>query len=217
MPGLGDRLHARRGVDEIAGDHALALGAERHRRLAGEDAGPRAKLRRADLVAERRHGGDEVERRAHGALGVVLGRGRRAPDGHHRVADELLDRAAVELDQPAARVEVAGEELAHLLGVAALGERREADEVGEEDGDEAALGRGRARYGSRRRRRCAAAPSAVPHSPQNFAVGAFGVPHDGHVVRERRPAFAAELPAGLVRRAACWTGNRLGHGPTLVP
>ena len=103
-----------------------------------------------DLVAERRHGSDEVECRANGPLGIVLGRGRRAPHRHHRVADELLDRAAVELDQAAARVEVAGEELARVLGVALLRGCREADEVGEEDGDEAALGRrlrGRGRRG----------------------------------------------------------------------
>ena len=120
---LGDRLHARGGVDEVAGDHALALGAERDGGLAGQHACAGAQLLGAHLLAERRDGGDEVERGANGALGVVLGRRRRAPDRHHRVADELLDRAAVELDQPPARVEVAGEELAHLLGVAGLRER----------------------------------------------------------------------------------------------
>ena len=108
-----------------------------------------AKLGRPDLVAERRHGGDQVERCAHGPLGVVLGRRRRAPDRHHRVADELLDRAAVELDQSSARVEVAGEELARVLGIALLGGGGEADEVGEENRDEAALGR---RFRDRRRR-----------------------------------------------------------------
>ena len=49
-------------------------------------------------------------------------------------------------------VEVAGQEFAHLLGVAALGERREADEVGEEDGDEPPLGRGPDGCWSRRTR-----------------------------------------------------------------
>ena len=44
---------------------------------------------------------------ADGALGVVLVRDRRAPDGHDRVADELLDRAAVALDDLARQVEVA--------------------------------------------------------------------------------------------------------------
>ena len=90
-PGLGGGLDARGGVDEVARDHALALGAERDRRLAGEH----ARRARASVGVELRHGGDEVERRPDGALGVVLVRDRRAPDRHHGVADELLDRAAV--------------------------------------------------------------------------------------------------------------------------
>ena len=36
---LGRRLDPRRRVDEVAGDHPLAVGPERHRRLAGQDAG----------------------------------------------------------------------------------------------------------------------------------------------------------------------------------
>ena len=43
-------------------------------------------------------GVDELEGGADGPLGVVLARDRRAPDGHDRVADELLDGAAVALD-----------------------------------------------------------------------------------------------------------------------
>ena len=43
-------------------------------------------------------GVDQVERRPDGPLGVVLVGDRRAPDGHHRVADELLDRAAIATD-----------------------------------------------------------------------------------------------------------------------
>ena len=84
---------------------------------------------------------DEVERRPDGPLGVVLLRDRRAPDRHHRVADELLHRAAVALDHVRARVEVAREELARLLGVAGLGGGGEADEVGEQHRDEAPLRR----------------------------------------------------------------------------
>src|SRR5439155_20188825 len=75
-------------------------------------------------------------------LGVVLGGRRSTPNGHHRVADELLDGAAVQRDQPLAAVEVAGEQLPRVLGVAALGERREADEIGEEHRDELPLGGG---------------------------------------------------------------------------
>ena len=122
MPGLGGRLDPRRGVDEVAGDHALALGAERDRGLAGEHAG-RARSSGAPTSAPSADDGrDQVERGPHRALGVVLVRDRRAPDGHDRVADELLDRAAVALDHRPRGVEVAGEELAHLLRVAPLRE-----------------------------------------------------------------------------------------------
>ena len=38
--GLGGALDARCGVDEVAGDQALAFRADRHRCLAGDDAGP---------------------------------------------------------------------------------------------------------------------------------------------------------------------------------
>ena len=157
VPGSASDWILRRGVHEVARDHALALRAERHRRLAREDACARRELGRTDLVAERRDGGDEVERRTDSALGVVLGRDRSAPHGHHGVADELLDRAAVELDQASARVEVAGEELARVLGVSLLGCSGEADEVGEEDGDEPSLGRrgsARGRCGCCRGRCC---------------------------------------------------------------
>src|SRR5690349_8770897 len=80
-------------------------------------AASRPQIGRSDLVAERRHGRDQIERRTNGSLRVVLGRGRRAPDRHHRIADELLDRTAVDLDQAAAGLEVARQDLAHLLGI----------------------------------------------------------------------------------------------------
>ena len=116
-PGVGGRLDPGRGVHQVARDHAFARRSERHGCLAGQHTGAGAE-RCAELVAERRHRGDEVQGRADGTLRVVLGRGRRAPDGHHGVADELLDRAAVERDQAPAVVEVAGEDLADVLGVA---------------------------------------------------------------------------------------------------
>ena len=122
------------GVDEVAGNHALSLGAEGDRGLAGEDAGTRLQLR-----VERGNRGDELQRGSHGAFGVVLLRDGRSPHRHHRVADELLHRPAVALDERARLLEVAGEELARLLRVAALGGGGEADEVGEEDGHVAAL------------------------------------------------------------------------------
>ena len=203
---LGRRLHARGGVDEVARDHPLPLGADRHSGLTGEDAG-------ADLQGgiELGNGRDEVERCANGPLGVVLLRDRRSPDRHHRVADELLDRSAVALDERPRLLEVAGEELARLLRVPTLRGRGEADEVGEEHGDEPPL-RGRCRCGplflpGRLRGKCLPAlaaeldrrahcafrtkgrrrASVAPHSPQNlWPAGFSSARRAGHAVAGTR-------------------------------
>ena len=101
-------LEARGGVDEIAGDHALPLCPDGHGGLPGQHAG--ARLDGALRGAQKRHRLDEVEGCAHGTLGVVLVGHRRAPDGHHGIADELLDRAAVALDALTGQLEVARQE-----------------------------------------------------------------------------------------------------------
>ena len=115
-------------VDDVARDHPLTLGGacvERDERLAGVDGGADLKLL-ADRVADR-------DGRSHGALRVVLVRDGGAEDGHHRVADELLDRATVPLELgPELRV-IRREGGADVLGVETLGACRRADEVGEED------------------------------------------------------------------------------------
>ena len=184
------RLDARRGVDEIAGNHALSLGADRDGRFAREHAGTGAKLVGAHLVAERGDRGDQVECCAHCALGVVLGRGRRPPHGHDGVADELLDGPAVHADDPPADVEVAREELAHLLGVARLGQRSEAHEVGEEDGDEAPLCR-RLRPDDGRRLGRERSAAVAAERVVRLVGGAAARACKG----ERRAAAGAELPA----------------------
>ena len=71
--------------------------------------------------------------RAHGAQRVVLAHHRRAPDGHHRVADELRDGALVRVHRAAHLLVEAVHHPAQRLLVEALAERREPDEVGEED------------------------------------------------------------------------------------
>ena len=188
LPGLGDRLDPRGGVDQVAHHHPLALGPEGDRGLAGEHAGSRSQVRSVDLNA---HLGDslgEVERGAHGTFGVVLGRDRRAPHGHHRVADELLDRAAVPADQRPGGLEVVGEKLSDLLGVARLRQRREADEVGEQDGHETAFGR------------------------RLLALGS-GDRHGGgcEAREEGSAAVTAETLPRLERRAAVRTGGGQGR------
>ncbi len=202
--GLGDRLHARRRVDEVAGDHPLPLGAERDRGLAGKNARAGRELGRAELLAERRDGGDEVERGANGPLGVVLGRRRRPPDRHHRVADELLDRSTVEADQPAAGVEVAREQLAHLLRVARLGERREADQIRKQHRHQTTLSRrsltsSRRDRRSRRRRVCRQRRAALAAEPLPRRIDG---PAGGTKRSKGAPARAAEpLPGGILGAA----------------
>ena len=84
-------LDARGRVHEVAGNHPLPLGAQSDGGLTGGDARPEGERRRPHLLAERGHGSDEVERRAHRALGVVFLRDRCAPYRHDGVTDELLD------------------------------------------------------------------------------------------------------------------------------
>ena len=88
-------LQARCGVDHVARSHALARlgsGPERDQRLAGGDPDPHLELALlGERVADR-------ERGAHGPLGIVLVRDRGAEHRHDRVADELLDGAAVPLE-----------------------------------------------------------------------------------------------------------------------
>ena len=99
VPGRCSRLNAGGRVDEIAGNHALTV-APSVTAASPVRTPARARSSRIELRASH---GDEVERGANGPLGVVLLRDRRAPDRHHGVADELLDRAAVALDHRAAR------------------------------------------------------------------------------------------------------------------
>ena len=209
--GLGRGLHPRRGVDEVAGDHALALRAERDRRLAGEHAGARARAGRR-LLAERGDRGDEVERGAHRPLGIVLLRDRRPPDGHDRVADELLDRAAVALDDLSGACRSSGtgarvSSSASRPSDAVVNPTRSANRHGHEtplcDGC-GGCRRGAGCLGNRtdleRRPAVAAellarrvrppqegqtATSAVPHSPQNFLPSGFSAPQFEQVITSR--------------------------------
>ena len=135
------RLQTRRHVNGVSGEEALAAGwvdVEAHEHLAAVD--PDADLdgspadagQCVDLV-------DQAQAGAHGALGVVLVEGGDAEDGDHGVADELLDGAAVGLDDAARDRVVAAQHGVDDLGVVALRERREAHEVAEEGRDDSAL------------------------------------------------------------------------------
>ena len=75
----------------------------------------------------------------HRPRGVVLPCPVEAEDGHRRVADELLDDAALGLDDRADGREVAAHDLLQVLRVQPLRQRGGVDEVGEQDGDELEL------------------------------------------------------------------------------
>ena len=73
--------------------------------------------------------------RTYGAQRVVLVDPRDTEDGHHGIADELLDRPAVALQHIPHRVEVPAHEAADGLGIETLADRGGAGDVGEEDRD----------------------------------------------------------------------------------
>ena len=192
--GLGHRLEPGGRVHQVARDDPLRGGADRRGGLAGEDACAGTEVG-ADVRAEGLDGLEQLERRPDRTLGVVLVRRRRPPDRHHGVADELLDETAVALDRLPGRLEVAGQQVADLLGVTALREVRRADEVGEQDRHETALGR---RRGGGRDGRGRARADRRPALPAELAVGSVGraaCVADDH---ERRAAFLTELAARLV-------------------
>src|SRR5581483_7483699 len=105
------------------------------------------------------------------------------------------------------RGEVTGEELAHLLRVARLRHRREADEVGEEDRDEPTLGKGRVTCGRGRglRQRRSARPA---EALVGWALRAAARTPGG----ERAAAVGAEPVAERVLAAAA----RAVHGLSLI-
>ena len=146
------RLHPSGGVDGVAGDHRLALGAHGGRHRAGHHAGPRREARGRDRGSQVGNLGDELHGRPHRTLGVALDGHGSAPDRHHRVADELLDRAAVPGHHGAGDVEVPRQELPDLLGIPSLAQRRESDQVHEQHRAQPALGLGAGRAPERRPR-----------------------------------------------------------------
>ena len=79
------------------------------------------------------------ERGAQGPLGVVLVRDGHSERGHHGIAGELLDRAAVCLDAARDMVEVPVDALANDLGIGAGDEPGRVHEIDEEDGRELAF------------------------------------------------------------------------------
>ena len=104
----------------------------------------------AALDPELGEGLAHLDRGAQRAQRVVLVQHRDAEDGHDCVADELLDRAAVALDDRLHALEVAREQRPQCLRVERLAELGRAGDVAEEHGHRLALLAGLLRHGEGR-------------------------------------------------------------------
>ena len=139
LAGPGQRLQPARHVHHVAHGRVVAADPERaDEHLAGVDADPQLDL------------GAEVGRRAgqrplhlqggpHRPLGVVLVGHRRAEQRDDGVAHDLVDPPAVRPHVGHQSFEAAVDQVLHLLGVAGLGQRREADQICEQDRHDASL------------------------------------------------------------------------------
>ena len=126
LSGAGGLLQPRGDVDGVAGDERVPLPGDD---LAGVDADARLEPELVHVVAQ-------LDGGAHGPQRVVLRRNRDPEDGHDRVADELLDRAAVALEHRAGGLVVAVHQRAERFRVGAVADRGRPRQVAEEHGDD---------------------------------------------------------------------------------
>ena len=164
----------RGGVHGVARDHPLGRARVARDHLAAVDPDVIAQLEarvRAESGVQRLQRRLHVRGRTDRANGVVLVPDRQPEDGHHRVADELLHRAAVALERDAHAVEVRRHDVAHRVrarGRAAQGvdlRHREHDRhrAAALAGDEGGERRAACRAEAHRVWRLLAAAGADPH------------------------------------------------------
>ena len=171
---------------------------------------------RPELAVELVESRPDLDRRSDGPQGVVLVHDGDTEGGHDRVADELLDDAAVRLDDRADHREVACHHRPDRLGVERLAE----------------LGRPAASMNTMvaslrvapLRADAEETASAVPHSAQNRARSGFSVPQVGHGVmrgRVRQPTRCGVSPKTRLvdegRRSSRWVDYRPGGGHHRCP
>ena len=162
LAGLGSLLEPGSHVDRIAGGEPL-LGARDD--LAGVYAHAELEARAVvpfELVVQLVEPAAELVGGPRCPERVVLVHRRNAEDRHDRVADELLDGAAVPLHDRLGRLEVARHDVAQALRVDALTERGRAGDVAEEHRDGLA--------GLARRRRLHEGRTAGVAEPRLFPV-----------------------------------------------
>jgi hypothetical protein len=138
----GDALQPGRGVGHVPGEEVLTplrVGVEGDDRLASVDGHPDGQVQpRAGLV-QPVDGLDDVKRRPHGPLGVVLVGCRDAEHADNRIPNELLHRAAETLDLPSGPVVIGAQPGLDLLGIGLVGLGGETHQVADEHADDLAL------------------------------------------------------------------------------
>ncbi len=216
-PRRRDRLQPGGRVDGVPVDHALLHPGCVDRRRAREHARAQGQPRHRHLLTQGAHGLRQGERRSHRTLGIVLVGHRSAPHGHDRVADELFERAAVAIDDRTAVREVQRQQGSHVLGVAALRQGGEADEVGEQHAHQLTF-RGRAHWRarglSRRAGRRRLGQGAAAGRTEAIALAGSGAARRARLSL-RRPAPPAEGLSELHRgRALPACAHRCPPHPT---
>ena len=141
------------------------------------------------------------QRGADGAFGVVLVGDGRPEQGDDCVADDLVHPAAERRHVADQALERRVDDSLHPFGIEALGERREPDEVGEDDRDDAAL--------LRRGAQGLAARPAEPRPARAFGATARAV-HDPVSLRGRAVGRPRDSP-GRARRPRGPTGRIAGR------
>ncbi len=132
---LGDVLQPRRDDHRVAGRAAVV---RLHDHEAAGDADAHRDVRQVGQL-ERGQPRDDVERRADGALGLVLVRHRVAEEGDDAVAQALEDVAFVARHAVGARLFVDVDDALQGFGVDAAGDLGEAHHVAEQHGQRAPL------------------------------------------------------------------------------
>ena len=133
----GAAVCAGGGIHDVAGSHSLTFQrsrCEHNECLPGVDGNSRPQL-----FAAVAHPVADRQGRAHRAFWIVLVGDGRAEQRHHRVADELLHRAAETLELPAQVLPIRREQRSHVLWIEPFCLRRKPNEVGEQHGDHLAL------------------------------------------------------------------------------
>ena len=129
-------LQPRSGIHDVTLDHRLAklgAGIDVDQNLARVDRD--AQFQVFLLARPVAYG----ERRSDCAFGIIFVRRRRAENGHDRVADELLDSAAVALEIAAQAVVIGPQDALDIFRIQLLGAGGEANQVGEDHADDFAL------------------------------------------------------------------------------